>query len=205
MEEIKGTEALEREILEDASKKADRIVRKAKEDADKMERSSSETLEKKIAEMDSQKREKLSQLEKEILSKLPLEKTRLRARFVDQAMTAAIRRFLDSLGEAELGAWCLSELKKRSALFEGGSFSAKYRGIDAASVRGLEGLLGRSLASPAAMDPGASRRGVVVASLDGAMITRITELELEQWLLDEKRGDLASSLFPAALEKDDGQ
>ena len=33
MEEIRGTEALEREILEDARKRADRIIRKAEENA----------------------------------------------------------------------------------------------------------------------------------------------------------------------------
>ena len=205
MEEIKGTEALEREILDDASKKADRIVRKAKDDAEKLKQNSAGALEKKIAELESQKQGKSSQMEKEIMSKLPLEKTRLKAQFFDDALRASIRQFLDSLDEAELGSWCLAELKKRSRLLAGKQMSIRYKGIDSASLREIEALIGTGMPSVAIPDAGASSRGVVISSLDGAMTMRLTESELELRLLDEYRGELASALFPAAAGEVEGR
>ncbi|MFA5852277.1 MAG: hypothetical protein WC820_06225 [Spirochaetales bacterium] len=202
MEEIKGTEALEREILDDASKKADRIVRKAREDADKLTQSSADSLDKKILEMEDRKKEKFSQMEKEILSKLPLEKTRLRVQFIDEALRASVRRFIDSIDDAELGAWCLSELNKRSRLFSGKQFAARYNGIDPSVVREMEAILGLSMTPAAGQELGASRRGVVIASLDGAMAMTLTEGVLEQRLLDEYRGELATALFPSAAGED---
>lgn len=204
MEEIKGTEALEREILDDASKKAERIVRKAKEEAERLRQTSASALEQKLAEMEGQKLEKLAQIEKETLSKLPLEKTRLKVRFIDGGLKTSVRRFLDSLDDAVLGAWCLSLLKKRSQLFAGRKLRIRYRGVDSGSVREAEALLGSSLAeagaadSAATADSAAARRGFVIESLDGAMIMTLTEKELEERLLDEYRGELASALFPAA-------
>lgn len=203
MEEIKGTEALEREILDDASKKADKIVRKAKDDAEKLKQNSAGALEKKIAELESQKLGKSSRMEKEIMSKLPLEKTRLRARFLDDSLQASMRQFLDSLDETELGAWCLAELKKRSSLLAGKRLGIRYKGIDSASLREIEALIGSNGAATAVPDLGASSRGLVIASLDGAMTMTLTESELERRLLDEYRGELASALFPAAAGEDE--
>jgi len=205
MEEIKGTEALEREILDDASKKADRIVRKAREDADKLTQSSADSLGKKILEMEGQKREKFSQMEKEILSRLPLEKTRLRAQFIDETLRASVRRFIDSIDDAELGVWCRSELKKRSRLFAGKQFAARYKGLDPSAVKEIEALLGLRMTPAAEQDLGASRRGVVIASLDGAMAMKLTEGVLEERLLDEYRGELAKALFPSTAGQDGGR
>ena len=210
MEEIKGTEALEREILDDASKKAERIVRKAKEEAERLRQTSASALEQKLAEMEGQKLEKLAQIEKETLSKLPLEKTRLKVRFIDGGLKTSVRRFLDSLDDAVLGAWCLSLLKKRSQLFAGRKLRIRYRGVDSGSVREAEALLGSSLAeagaadSAATADSAAARRGFVIESLDGAMIMTLTEKELEERLLDEYRGELASALFPAVAAAGEG-
>lgn len=203
MEEIKGTEALEREILDDASKKADRIIRKAKDDAQKLKQNSAGALERKIAELESQKQGKSSQMEKEIMSKLPLEKTRLKARFFDDALRASIRQFLDSLDEAELGSWCLAELKKRSSLLAGKQLSIRHKGIDSIALREIEALVRPSRPSTAVSDANASSRGIVIDSLDGAMTMTLTESELERRLLDEYRGELASALFPAAAGEDE--
>ena len=202
MEEIKGTEALEREILDDASKKAERILRKAREDADKLTQSSADSLDSKILEMESQKKEKFSQMEREILSKLPLEKTRLRVQFIDETLKVTVRRFIDSIDDAELGVWCLAEIKKRSRPFMEKQFSASYKGIDPSVVKEMEAFLGVPMTPASGQDLSASRRGVLIASLDGAMVMRLTEEALEQSLLDEYRGELAAALFPSTAGED---
>jgi len=149
MEEIKGTEALEREILEDAAKKAERIVKKAKEEAERLKANSAETLDGMIAELEARKLEKIAQLRRETFSKMPLEKTRLRARFIDAALRNSVEKFMDALDEAKLGAWCLSGLKKRSNLLTGRKLRMSHRGIDASSLREMMELLGPDVDAPA--------------------------------------------------------
>ena len=203
MEEIKGTEALEREILEDAAKKAERIVKKAKEEAERLKANSAETLDGMIAELEARKLEKIAQLRRETFSKMPLEKTRLRARFIDAALRNSVEKFMDALDDAKLGAWCLSGLKKRSNLLTGRKLRMSHRGIDASSLREMRELLGPDVevSASAAADVDAPQRGIVIESLDGTMVMTLGEKQLEERLLDEYRGVLASALFPATAER----
>ncbi len=203
MEEIKGTEALEREILDDAARKAERIVRKAKEEAERLKANSAEALDGMVAQLEARKLEKIAQMKRETFSKMPLEKTRLRARFIDSAMRASVAKFMAALDDAKLGAWCLSELRKRSSLFAGRKLRMSHRGIDASSLREIRELLGTGaeVSALAVADAGAPPRGIVVESLDGTMVMTLGEKQLEERLLDEYRGELASALFPATAER----
>ncbi|MGB4586626.1 MAG: hypothetical protein WBH66_06245 [Rectinemataceae bacterium] len=203
MEEIKGTEALKREILDDAAKKAERIVKKAKEEAERLKANSAETLDGMVAELEARKLEKIAQMRRETFSKMPLEKTRLRARFIDAALRNSVEKFMDALDEAKLGAWCLSGLKKRSNLLTGRKLRMSHRGIDASSLREMRELLGPDVevSASAAADVDAPQRGIVIESLDGTMVMTLGEKQLEERLLDEYRGVLASALFPATAER----
>lgn len=202
MEEIRGTGALEREILDDAGKRAGKILRKAREEAEKIARVSAEALEKKRAETENLKQSKMSQLEKESLSTLPLEKTRLRARFVDEALRSSVRRFLDSLDGTARGAWCLSELKRSSTAWAGRKLAMRWRGIDASSLRRIGELLGPGLSGDPVQDPAMSRPGLLLRSLDDTMTMTLTDGLLEARLLDEYRGELARALFPETPGED---
>ena len=202
MEEIKGTEALEREILEDAGKRADRIVRKTREEADRLRSASVASLEDRLGGLKRQYLEKTAQLEKETFSRLPLEMTRLKARFIDETMRKSVREFLDSLDPAILGDWCVSELSKRSALLTGRAALLSWKGIGSDQAQGIAKLFPADAALSIVEDLDMEERGVVAKSLDGGIMITLTERQLEEWLLDEKRGELASSLFsPASFEK----
>jgi len=185
MEEIRGTGALEREILDDAGKRAGKILRKAREEAEKIARVSAEVLEKKRAETESLKQEKMSQLEKESLSKL-----------------SSVRRFLDSLDGTARGAWCLSELRRSSTAWEGRKLAMSCRGIDASSLRRIGELLGPGLSGDPVQDPAMSRPGLLLRSLDDTMTMTLTDGLLEARLLDEYRGELARALFPQTPGED---
>ena len=203
MEEIKGTEALEREILDDAARKAERMVQKAKEEAERLKANSAETLEGMVAQLEAHKLEKIAQMKRETFSKMPLEKTRLRARFIDGVMRASVAKFIDSLDDTTLGAWCLSGLRKRSSLLDGRKLRMIHRGIDASSLREMRELLGSGVevSASAVADGDVPQRGIVVESLDGTMVMTLGEKQLEERLLDEYRGELASALFPATAER----
>jgi hypothetical protein len=195
MEEIKGTEALEREILEDAAKRSERIVRKAGEEAESLKRRSAQDLEAKTAALEREKADKIAAMRRETLSKLPLEKTRRKARFIDGALKDSIRIALSGMEGDKLGAWCLAALEARESAFAGRKISLRHRGIDAGSLRSIEALLGASLAS-STEDRALPARGIVLGAADGSMTMTLDEALLEDILLDEARGELAAALLP---------
>jgi vacuolar-type H+-ATPase subunit E/Vma4 len=195
MEEIKGTEALEREILEDAAKRSDRIVRKAAEEAESLKRRSAQELDAKVAALEREKADKIAAMRRETLSKLPLEKTRRKARFIDGALKASVRETLDGMDGEKLGAWCLSALKARASALKGRKVLLRWKGLGREALSAIEDSLGAAIAS-SVEDQTLPARGIVIGAADGSMAMVLDEALLEDILLDEARGELAAALFP---------
>jgi vacuolar-type H+-ATPase subunit E/Vma4 len=195
MEEIKGTEALEREILEDAAKRSERIVRKAGEEAESLKRRSAQELDAKVAALEREKNDKIAAMRRETLSKLPLEKTRQKAKFIDGALKASVREALDGMDGEKLGAWCLSALKARVPALEGRKVLLRWKGLGRGALSAIEDLLGAAIAS-STEDRALTTRGVVLGTADGSMAMALDEALLEDILLDEARGELAQALLP---------
>ncbi len=195
MEEIKGTEALEREILEDAAKRAERIVRKAGEEAESLKQRSAQELDAKVAALEREKADKIAAMQRETFSKLPLEKTRQKARFIDGELKDSVRKALAGMDGEKLGAWCLSALKARMSILGGRKITLSHKGLGSAALREMEALLGASLVS-STEDTALPTRGIAVNATDGSMTTKLDEALLEDILLDEARGELAAALLP---------
>ena len=102
MEELRSSEALDREILEDARKKAFKILKTADDslavqtkDWDKKILDSVESLQKTYAERKKRSVE-------EILARLPLDKRRLRSEAIESFLVKAMDDFLKSLSREKL-------------------------------------------------------------------------------------------------------
>ncbi|MCE1197119.1 hypothetical protein LWX53_11565 [bacterium] len=186
MEEIKGTEALEREILEDAAKRSERIVRKAGDEAEALRQRSAQELDAKIAGLEREKAERIAAMRRETLSKLPLEKTRQKARFVDAALKDSIQKALAGMEGEKIGAWCLSALQARKSALEGRKVSLRHKGLGSKAPPAIAELLGAALASQAE-DQALPARGIVLGASDDSMTMT----------LDEARGELAAALLPS--------
>jgi len=205
MEEIRGTEALEREILEDSARKAERTARKAREDTDRIKRSSAGDLEAKIDEMRKKHLEKLAEANRERISRLPLEKTRLKAAFVDRVLREAASSWLARLDDSALGSWCAGELALRAGLFAGAKVELRHKGLLAASLELMKKALAGAAELRIVADPEARRRGVVATEGEGKILVTLTEAQMEEILLDGKRGELAAALLPETRETAQGE
>src|SRR5512138_1058007 len=97
MEELKSTEALDREILEDAQKKAARLLRNAEQAADASEREWARKAESDIAELERKHSERVAERRKETLARLPLDKRRERAERAERLIDAAMADYLKAL------------------------------------------------------------------------------------------------------------
>ena len=228
MEEIRGTEALEQEILEDARRRAERILRKAENDVKEWNAQREQRLQEAIEALTREYEAKKRAAEQDMQSHLPLEKTRLEIGYRDEALRAKLSEVLMTLIRGKpwlLGSWCLARLRRQQLLIQESSAQVVVSGLDAKSLQGIQALFkgspnvsivqkdvqlsrgdperGDAAAGDAAVGASAeagpealfSMYGVVVEPKDHSYRISATGHELLEWLLDEKRGELATALF----------
>lgn len=197
MEEVQGTRALEKEILEEASRKAERLARKGIEEAGRISGTSRANLEARLSSLKSRHAEELAAIERQFASRLPLEKTRLKAGFVDGALRAAVDSCVEGLGPEEIGAWCVAGLRRRAGFIEGVRAELRYRGIGPDSLLAIRDVLKGCAGLDEAEDPGLPSRGILLRDSGDSVRISLTEAEMKARLLEENRGELAAALFRA--------
>jgi hypothetical protein len=113
MEELRSTEILDREILEDARKKAYRILKTA----DDTVKTAAEAWEKKtkdaVADIGRRYKFREEQTRGEIMARLPLDKRRIRSEKVESFLQSAMQRYLGALSRERLLFLLERELTKR--------------------------------------------------------------------------------------------
>jgi len=118
MEELQSTELLDREILEDARKKAHRILKTAED-----------TIREKSAEWENNLNASLAELEKkyarqsqfaadEIMARLPIDKRRAKAKKIEELLRSAAETWYGSLSRGRVLDLLKKELEKRFAVTE---------------------------------------------------------------------------------------
>jgi len=128
MEELQSTEILAQEILEDARKRAQRILKSA----DDMVKSKSVEWEKKTAEtlreLDHKYEEQGRLDAHEIMTFLPIDKRRAKAKRIEELLGAAVEQWYAGLGRKKVLALLQQELAQRVAFCGGFADSASaYR------------------------------------------------------------------------------
>jgi hypothetical protein len=125
MEELQSTEILEREILEDARKKAMRILKTA-EDTIKVKNTE---WEKKTADLIKNLEEKYDEENKltteKLMARLPIDKIRSKIEKIESLLQRAVENWYNSLSREQVLDLLKNELLDRLAANEGFSASAK--------------------------------------------------------------------------------
>ena len=115
MEELQSTEILDREILEDARKKAYRILKAA----DETVKAASGVWEKKIGETLEALNKKYAEQRKlaaaELMARLPMDKRRAKAEKVESLLRQAVEAWYSGLGRDKVLAILKTELETRLA------------------------------------------------------------------------------------------
>ncbi|MDR2313341.1 MAG: ATPase [Spirochaetaceae bacterium] len=205
MEELQSTEALEKEILEDARKKAFKILKDADDSvaASKLnwEQKLQGTLEKVRAGYDRKKKHG----REEVLARLPVDKRRIRSKKIESFLNKAVMDFIDSLDRPRLLGILEAELSSRIRKtppedFPSEKGTLRYRGL---SSKELAGLIQKNLAQFSLQpmeDPLYTVAGsfpALVIDFSSLRITASVDLAAEALLL-EKRMELAAALLGEA-------
>ena len=141
MEELKSTDVLDREILEDARKKAYKILKTADETLETQTRDWEEKTGNMLDSVRKNYAEKTKKETEEIFARLPLDKRRLRSETAENNLVKAMNDFLRSLPRETLLAVLEKELLKRlEACNEEGIMQGAgilYSGMELSEARGF--------------------------------------------------------------------
>lgn len=209
MEELRASDALDREILEDARKKADKILRAAETTISKAEAEWSKRAEHDLAQLEARYEAELAQTMDEIRGRTPLDKRRLRSEYGGKALEKAMFAWLDALPRPRLLSLLTGELSLRlpALAAESGPFKAKVSGLSRDEAAGLlKGLpctielLSPAVGScPAAM---ASCQRALMRVEGQGIVLRVSIDELAARMLGEKRAELARALLGEGVLND---
>lgn len=195
MEELRSTDALDREILEDARRKADKTLRAADEAAKQAEASWDRKLAEDLEALDAKHAERVRRLRDETFARLPLDQRRARVERAERLLAAAMERCLRALPRERLLALVEREVSRRAAELAPGPAIVRSRGLkehEAAAI--LSRTLGSvpwSVAECAEAPDGLPS----LSAESGAVTVRCGVADIGAALLDDRRGELAAALL----------
>ncbi|MDR0878798.1 MAG: ATPase [Treponema sp.] len=212
MEELQSTEILDREILEDARKKAYRILKTA----DETVKTNASVWEKKIAgaiaEMESRYAARKREVHDEIMARLPMDKRRAKSEKIEEYLASAVDHWYRHQSPERVLALLEAELQKRlsqcpefTAVPDKSLVTGKLRNIKKAEA---EPLLKKLKLSGCTLEELPSFSGKpypeIVLDIKPVRITASIDMVVDT-LLHVKRAELITALIGSeALNADEG-
>jgi len=201
MEILRTSEALETQILEDARRKAGRILEAVEKDLAALAAEGEARAAREVSRIQADCDAKILALRREMEAALPLEHLRAGLVFTEQAVREALASYFESLGPQGLERVLLAMLKRPAALLTGAKLRVSFAGMEEAAARRIVGkaFAGAVIEEVSARTGGA--RGLVVSTADGRALFRATLEDLEQVLLEERRAQMAAALLGKDAEQ----
>jgi vacuolar-type H+-ATPase subunit H len=204
MEELQSTEVLDREILEDARKKAFKILKTADDTARANAASWDKKMEESLAELKRRYRKRREKTAAEIMARLPLDKRRIRSEKMEEFLNAATAAWYGGLERSRVLGILEDELARRledCPEFAGeGPVRALLRHVEPEEAAAL---LGRALpglaCSPEAAEAGDDPYPGVTLVSPGVRITASIGMVTDS-LLHDQRAELLRALVGEAFQ-----
>lgn len=206
MEELRSTEILDREIQEDARRKAEKILKTSEAECRQILDDVARRIERVRSERAEEYRAAVEAYLKDSASAVPLEKQRRLVSYVDESVNAALGAWLELLGPARrlaLYSGILSRYRPavgssplvvRAAGFsESDARAAVTAALGTTSITLFESVSGKTVASAEFDD------GILIESVDGSFSCRATSAEIREELLSNRREEIACALFGGRL------
>ena len=199
MEDIRSTEILEKEVLEDARKKAERVVRNTEKQIAELGKEWKEKIEAELALLSAEAETKKALRKKEIEAAFPLETKRRKLRFMNGVFEKFLEDFFVKLPRKDLERILVKRAQVFTAFFAGKSLAdlqGEYAGISAEAARSIaEALLGK----PLRFEEGAEFTGIIVSAGAGTCRCRLTVAEIAGELREYHRKAIMDALWKDPL------
>ena len=208
MEEFRSTEILDKEIQDDARRKAEKILKRADADSQKI----MDDLDSRIEAVSNEKQafyaKKAEAFKKDLDASLPLEKERFLVSFIDSSIMQSINKFIDNLSSEKKISLLDNLLKRYESVLSGKKLIVRFHGFQQDELNKLlqkkfDKLCVDSfiaLTDDAAEELGA-KLGMIIESTDRLVRCRVTIDELINEIVDTHRFEIAGALFGGRIKQ----
>jgi V/A-type H+-transporting ATPase subunit E len=192
VEVLNTGEELGRQILEDARKKASRMLETADRECAGIREAEQKTAADEIARLRAGGDRQLAAQRAEMEAALPLDFLRTRLSFIQDTVVGALREFFDGLAPEDFAQLLAARIRRVAGAFKGKTVTVLHGGLEPALV---QATVARSApgVTISGMKPLPGGRGIVIESDDGRVRFRCTTADLETELLEDRREDLAAA------------
>jgi len=199
MEELQSTEILDREILEDARKKAARILKTA----DDTVRAHTREWEKRTAESLDALEEKFNEQKEfnaeKVMARLPIDKRRAKVEKIESLLQSAVESWYNSLSRDQILELLSKELAKRLALCEEFSSSSEKRAYFSGLERSEAEKALKIMGGNCIIEEKNTTDRYPAITLETGHVRIIASIQkLVDFLLQEKRIELVEALVGSA-------
>lgn len=202
MEELRSTEILDREIHEDARRRAEKILKAAESDCQEIELKAAAEFEKTTASKKAECEKILSSYKRDCDAAVPLEKQRQLITFIDNSVREALDGWFAAADAKKKLAALRRLLERYSAVLTGKRFDVLSKGFSKKDISALAlSVLGKD-AELSVTELGDAEAGMLnvsegfaVRTEDGSVFCRVTCDELKNELLQNHREELAGKLL----------
>lgn len=210
MEELRSTDILDKEIQDDARKKAEKILKNADAQGQQILADVETRLESAKKDRESYYSQKAAQFKKDLDSSLPLEKSRFLVSYISSSVASAINDYLKTISQEKRIQFVLTMLNRFESLTDGKSFEAAVYGFNLDLAKNelnknnklhISSFLATEFAKTGevAVDGIEIHEGIILVSDDKVVKIRLTLEELFSELIDKYRNELAVTLFGGRL------
>ena len=201
MEELRSTEILDREIQEDARKKAARMISDAEKEAENIRNAVKERIQTAQEERRSAYAAKEAAFKADAEAAVPLKKERFLAAYEDTAVTDAINEYIAGLDPKKKLELIKQLLAKYAPAFKNKKITAVVGGFNINTMKeALEAEAGKgNVLSCTEAPKGQDFEGCIIETEDRSVKCRATITELVNRIVDTDRYELASALFGGRL------
>lgn len=210
MEELRSTDILDKEIQDDARKKAEKILKNADAQGQQILADVETRLESARKDRESYYSQKAAQFKKDLDSSLPLEKSRFLVSYISSSVASAINDYLKTISQEKRIQLVLTMLDRFESLTDGKSFEAAVYGFNLDLAKNelnknnklhISSFLATEFAKTGevAVDGIEIHEGIILVSDDKVVKIRLTLEELFSELIDKYRNELAVTLFGGRL------
>ena len=206
MEELRSTAILDREIQDDARRKAEKILRTCETECRKI----IEDVDGRISVVTAQKKNeyanRLDSYIKDSDSAIPLEKQRRLVTFIDQSVHTALDRWFSDIGKEERLSLISRLLERYAPYLSGKTLTVAYIGYPRDAVQQIVTriLVNSTITTIIELSLTQAQAagfvdGLIISSADRKIKCRATLAEIQTDLLSNKRQELAEALFCGRL------
>lgn len=208
MDELRSTEILDKEIKEDARKKAERILKNADIEVELILADVANRVKKTKTEKESLYSARIAAYKNDIEASVPLEKLRKRIAFIDTEVNKALDDYFEKIGEDKRLKIIKSMLASFTKEIQCSTLKIKYAGYKKEKIekfisvnfKNLKIAEYEELSNSEAQIIGL-KDGIFAEDITGSFICKASIDEAKKQLLTEKREELKLNLFGDSFDR----